>query len=367
MQSAMPSRGDRITQALSPFKRRPRPLSQSFWQQALKVAIDKDQRATVLWWSSGFALFLLTGYYLWLGFTPAFSIGQSPLLLLGAFIVGFGTTVYLANALFFPAWCYRYLNISIEQFEGDQQRDAIKFLTLRSIAAQSAALSFVFLMAGGAPWTLDPISLLYEGGALLVLALGVTVLIRQRRLTKLVRAETQAEYWGSVAGLAISGLVSAVILYMVYTVPASKERAPAWVFLFSMGMIVMVSAAISTQRRSERWLRIVIGTFVYCMVLALTNNATLPFRSIAGALGIAVPGFVEVIVPPATCPLLRMALADASGLRCDTDGGRLAHVRLMNTVGDRWVLREAATSENIVFDGRGSAYRPSRVSKPPER
>lgn len=86
-----------------------------------------------MWGSAAYGSAIIAGYYLWLGFTPTFNLGQAPLLLLQAFVVGFGFTIYFSTAIFFPAWAYSVLGIEIDDVKAEHRQGAISALTRRSI------------------------------------------------------------------------------------------------------------------------------------------------------------------------------------------------------------------------------------------
>jgi hypothetical protein len=123
-------------------------------------------------------------------------------------------------------------------------------------------------------------------------------------------------------------------------------------------LVIVASATISTLRRKHGWVAWIVGAFAFVAALLLCNSGTMPFKATAGVLGIAIPLPVEVVLPPATCPLVRQALTDQSRLSCEgADAGRLKEIQLLNTLGERWVVRELGADENIVFEGKGAVIR----------
>jgi hypothetical protein len=88
------------------------------------------------------------------------------------------------------------------------------------------------------------------------------------------------------------------------------------------------------------------------------NSGTMPFRVTAVHLGIAVAQPVELVLPGPTCTLVKQALSNGENLSCDgPEAGRLKNMHLLNTLGERWVIREEDRPENIIFDGKGVVVR----------
>lgn len=326
------------------------------WGQLIWQAMsNKEHRSTILWWGSAFGALMLGGYYLWLGFTPAISFSQGSLLLLQSCLVGVFLTGYLAVALLFPAWAYNALDIKLDSLPQTSQRKAATALSRRSIASQSCAISGFFILFLTLHSDLKDLDAVLFSGSLLVFGFSLIVLMRMPVLAAFQGKENKWGFLSSVVVLGFSGLMSAVVLYIIYDTPATKDRASGWFFLLALVVIVFTSAAMSPLKKESRWSQVLMGLFALVTVLAVFNSVSMPFRGVAGALGIAVFQPVEVALPPATCELVRKSLADKTKLRCDgDDGGLLEGIQVLNTVGERWVIREREQTENIIFEGKGA-------------
>jgi len=350
------------------FHIRPTPPKKGIWRRALSILIDKESRTTGVWLSSGFGLLMISCYYMWLGFTPAFSMGQGTLLLLQAFLAGGMLTAYFTVTLLFPAWTYQVLEIHIEDFPREMQQSVIGSLFLRSIAAQTFSVSLFFLVTLAAFSRLNLLgadAMLFSG-ALVIFGISLAVLLRLARLSAFGQPESAWGYIGSLVALGFSGLVGAVILFMIYEFPGEKYKASGWFFLLCLVIIIIVSGGVSTLRKKDRWLTWPMGAFAFIVVLVLCNAGTFPFKGTAVVLGIAVPRPVEIELPPSTCTLVQKALTQQGTLACDgVNAGRLQGVHLLNTLGERWVVREEGRDENIIFEGKGAVIkklpRPARA------
>lgn len=352
-----------IQKPISPkYSRAPRVIPRSqpmlWWKRILNWINDKDARSTGAWGVTTFGSIMIGGYFLWLGFTPVFSLGQATLLLVQAFAVGTILTVYFSLLLLSPAWGYRLLGIEIEDFGHAHRKKAISSLTLRSIAAQTLAVSFLYALNSGLSLSSESGLNLYCGLAIALFAGSAVVIYRLPFTTEFGGTETRVWYFGSVVVLGLSGLVSTTMVYLAYSIAPKGQRAESWSLLLGWIIVMVVSAGISTLRKKDRRLGLVMGFFVFLYVLYLFNNITMPFKGTAFALGIAEPRAVTLILTPSTCAQVKQVLFDQDKLNCDGPAtGRLTPAMLMNTLGERWVLREVGHEENITFDGKGTVVR----------
>jgi hypothetical protein len=338
--------------------RSPRIERKEWWQKVLGIFTDKDSRTNCAWWCSGFGLLMIGGYYLWLGFTPSFGLGQATLLLLEAFLIGGFVTGYFALVLFAPAIAYRALDIEIDDFPKARQKHAIASLALRSVAAQAGAMSFMFLVTLLVSVTIEGDALVYIASCLVVFVCSVVVILKLPRTTSFGGSESLGGYCGSLAALGFSGLVEVVMLFTMYSIPPAKDRVEGWFFIVGLVVVVVFSAAIGTLRKNSRWGGVVMGAFVFIYLLVGFNSGTMPFKVTAVHLGIAVAQPVELVLPGPTCTLVKQALSNGENLSCDgPEAGRLKNMHLLNTLGERWVIREEDRPENIIFDGKGVVVR----------
>lgn len=319
--------------------------------------IDKDHRASMMWMSTGFGSIMISGYYLWLGFTPAFSLGQASLLIFQAVLVGFALTVYFSQVILVAAWAYKLLEISPEEFPVQQRSAAIGMLARRSIAAQFFAtpLAFVLLVS---PFGQDNPNSVYWGIAFnIALFFGISLTLMPR-MSKFGKPESEWAYFRSIGVIGVSGVFGTGMLYLAYSIAPSGQRAGDGIFLLAWIMVTIVSAVLSTHKKGQLPAASAMSFAIFMFLLGFFNVGSMPFRGTAYTIGIAEPGLVTLVLTPATCVQLKQALSDATLLECDgPHAGLLKDVHLMNSLGDRWVLREKNSEENIAFEGKGTVVR----------
>lgn len=319
--------------------------------------LDKDRRSTVVWGGAAYGTVMIAGYYLWLGFTPAVTLGQTPLLLLQAFVVGVFVTLYLAMTIFFPAWAYRLLGIEIENFKSEFRLTAVRMLALRSVIAQLFAPALFSVLCISSPLASpDPIPE-YWGAALNTLIFTGLFIVFMPRTNEFGVKETTSSYLLSIVAIGMFSLLSGAMLLFVYDLAPKDRHAEDWLVLLAWLMVMLLSAALSTMRRDEWLPGILVAFTAFLFLLYEFNVLDAPFKATASVIGIAEPQPVTVIFPghpSTTCEQVKRALNDSNKLVCDgPNAGVLNDVRLLNTLGDRWVLRENEHSENIIFDGKG--------------
>ncbi|MEM4988470.1 hypothetical protein V8G57_13820 [Collimonas sp. H4R21] len=325
---------------------------------AMQWLLDKDKRSTVVWSSAAYGSTIIAVYYLWLGFTPAFNLGQASLLLLQAFVVGVAFTFYFSTAIFFPAWAYSLLGIEIDDLKAESRKGAISALARRSIAAQVFGTSAAFLIFAPLPFNPpNPLPIywaIYWAIAAVLVVFSAIFLVFMPRLSEFNKAETGWSYLSSVMVLGFLGMFGSLLLYVLYDLAPKNHKAEDWFFFLAWVMVTVVSAGIGTSRKNEWLVKILIPLFVFAYLLQGFNVLILPFKGTASAIGIAEPRPVTLIFPPSSCSQMKLALDDPEKLTCDgLNAGVLRDVNLLNTLGDRWVLRYGDSEENITFEGKG--------------
>lgn len=348
----------RLPGSLRASQHSPSTKAEDWSQRTLNFLKDKDARLIFGWLSSGFGLLIIGGYYLWLGFTPAFGIGQATLLLMQAVLIGAIVTGYFAAMLFFPAVGYRVLKVEIDAFPRERQQAAIAALTLRSIAAQAAFLSMLFLVFIVKYFDLEGNAAVYALSCCVIFLCSAVILLNLPRTTTFGGSESRTDYVWSLLILGAGGVMAVWMLVTLYSLPTEKERVETGYFVGGLVAVVVISAVLSTLRKKHRIGGMLFGVLAYAVLLVIFNSGSMPFRATAVALGIAASGPVELIFPPTTCQLVKPALSNQNSLPCDgPEAGQLKGVLLMNTLGDRWVIREPDHVENIIFDGKGMVVR----------
>lgn len=329
----------------------------TFFSSLTSWIFEKDQRSTIIWSGVACGSFLIGGYYLWLGFTPTFNLAQAPLLLMQAFIIGILLTFYFAAILFFPAWGYRILDIEVENFKSEHRQAVVSALSRRSITAQIFTASLVFLLITPSPFSApDPLPV-YWGIALNLLIYSSVFLIFMPRTSEYGLHEKTTTYVLTIIVLGFFGLISLTMLFFTYELAPDGKKTEDWSFFLGWLLVTVISAALGTLRRKDWKLGILIGLTTFLLLLKQFNAILMPFQATAAAIGIKEPRPVTLIFPSfpsTTCTQVRRALDNPKKLTCEgNDAGILKEVHLLNTLGDRWVLRETEDSENIVFDGKG--------------
>ncbi len=333
----------------------------SFLISLVSWIVDKDQRTTVVWSGAAYGSLMIGGYYLWLGFTPTFNLGQAPLLLMQAFIIGVLLTFYFATVIFFPAWTYRLLGIEIENFRNEYRQKAIFSLSRRSVTAQIFAASLAFVLLTPSPLSApDPLPM-YWGIALNLLIFSGVFLIFMSRTSEYGIHETTTSYLLTICTLGFFGLIGLTMLFFAYELAPEGKKAGEWSFFLGWLLVTIISAALGTMRKKEWKLGLTIGLTTLLFLLRQFNVILMPFQATAAAIGISEPRPVTLVLPSlpsTTCIQVRRALDDPQKLTCEgNQAGVLKEVHLLNTLGDRWVLRETQESENIVFDGKGTVVK----------
>jgi hypothetical protein len=168
------------------------------------------------------------------------------------------------------------------------------------------------------------------------------------------KGESLAKYWGSVLVTAFYGALSALLAIVVYQ--AAQEHISEWRLMFGLIYLVIVSASLSLIGIA-RWKTKVVGMLVsIVMMMWILDSTSFVFRFTAYQIGIARSRPAMLTLPKEACfslkPLLRKSVLD-----CNSEITVLNQVHVLNSLGERWIIREIESKENISFVAKGVGIR----------
>lgn len=334
---------------------RPRISTKSKQPEILNWILDKEKRTTFSWISTVVGGFFIAGYYLSLGtgFTPTVNLGQATLLLFQAFFVGMFLVSYFCLGIFSPAFVYKLVNIDIESLPTEQGKIAHKSLPIRNLLAQifgaSTFIGLATYFAGDAAkssWTL------YTSIAISLLC--TFALTFNTRLTRFDEEESKSSYWGSIFIAAILACVTLFFLWMIYNFTPSKNKVSDWQVIAVWLIVALYSAIFSVFRRNQKLIAASVITVLFFFLLSVLNVGSAIFNATAYAIGIAEKNPVTLIIPNTSCSAVRSVLQQPENLTCEgKNAGVIANVNLLNSLGERWVIKETDSSRYIFLDGKG--------------
>lgn len=334
---------------------RPRISAKPKQPELLNWILDKEKRATFRWISTVVGGFFIAGYYLSLGtgFTPTINLGQATLLLFQAFFVGTFLVSYFCLGIFSPAFAYRLVNIDIEGLPKEKRKIAHKILAIRNIVAQVFGASTFWALANyfssdalKNSWTL------YTSVAISLLCTYTLTFID--RLTRFDEGESKWSYWGSIVIAAILACVTLFFLWLVYNFAPSKIKASDWQVFTVWLIVAQYSAIFSVFGKSQNLIAASVITVLFFFLLNILNVGSVIFSATAYAIGIAERNPVTLIIPNTSCSAVRNMLRQPENLICEgKNAGVIANISLLNSLGERWVIKESDSSRFIFLDGKG--------------
>ncbi len=334
---------------------RPRIYSKVKEPNILNWIFDKDKRTTFSWISTVVGGFFIAGYYLSLdtGFTPTINLGQATLLLFQAFFVGMLLVSYFCLGIFSPAFAYKLVNLEIENFPKEQAKLARKNLTIRNILGQVfGASTFIALATYFSSDTTKASCTLYTSTAIALFCTFALTFIT--RLTKFNEKESKSSYWGSIFLAAILACVTLLFLWVIYNFAPNKNKASDWQVIAIWLTVVLYSAIFSVYRRNQTLIVASVITVLFFVFLYLLNVGSVIFNATAYAIGIAERNPVTLIIPSNSCLAVRTVLLQPENLTCDgKNPGVIANINLLNSLGERWVIKETDSTRYIFLDGKG--------------
>lgn len=319
---------------------------------------NEDNRGTIIGGCTLFGSFMISAHYLWLGITPAFDLGQATLLVLQAFIVGVLLTVYFAAILLAPTFSYKLCGISLS-LDPDLRKSQFTLLALRSAGTQLFFGSVVLLLAMDFP--VEAKDTIFWGVVLNIGVIGISLVLAIPRMQS---GDGQESFWSFLKISGVTGVLtvpslSMLLLLMIF--PSPNERADDFYFFPAWICVVTYASFLGLMGKKNLHAGVLMAGFIFVYILFLLNAVRMPFSGTAYALGLAVRDPVDLVLPEEACKQVKLVLSKEHMLTCDGDqSGLLKGIWLMNTLGERWVLRETPNGENVSFDGKGVTYKRSK-------
>jgi hypothetical protein len=326
--------------------KRPNAAQSLYVRNLLDLILNKEQRATVAALSTVIGLAMIGGYYLGIGETPDVSLGQATLLVLEAFVVGVLCVVGLCLATFSPALVFHLSDIDVDAVFVANRKQLLP-LFVRSLVAQIGGIAFAAISI------LSP-----TPGALFIVWISAIVVVIVTAVSFLfspkIKGESHLQYWISVLVTGFYGVFSMGLAIVIYQ--TVQDRVSEWRLFSAMIFLVVASAALSLVGLT-RWKAKAAGMFISIVIMmAILDSASFVFRFTAYKIGIARSQPATLTLPKEACfslkPLLRKSVVD-----CTSEITVLDHVRVLSSLGERWVIRERESNENISFVAKGVGIR----------
>jgi MFS family permease len=337
---------------MNPFKRsRPRITSKATSKlEFLNFIFDAEKRNGLTWACTLTGGMFIAGYYFSLGagFTPTINLGQASLLVFLSFFIGTVLVFASCVSIFAPTFAYRLLEVNIDNFPQDQKFSARRALIIRSFAAQCFLISTFF---GATTYAYDDPKNNCLGlfAAIVISLISVGILASYTKLTKYDLKEPHQKYWGSILLIMLFSFSALLNLFMLLP---DKSKINTWEVLTGWLFVALFSAILSVFEKKQKLLAVSITLLAFFWVLNFLGMGSIMFKVTAYAIGIAENRPVTLVFPHTSCTEIRRVLHPTTQMTCDGEqAGVLHEVNLLNSLGERWVIREPNSLSNIIFNG----------------
>lgn len=341
-----------------PWKRDSIKRSTFSFSAAIKWIQDKDNRAFLGWSSSVFGGALVVGYFFIIRETPIISLGQLPLLLIQAFLIGLFLTVYLSYLLMAPVWGYEFaLDIDADLTTKEKRPAYFCALMSRNFTCQ-VLIASAFTIYFSSPFTqAHPSLLAWVISSECFIFAGIFIFFLERT-DRFGRPESNCSYFGSICILSFLGFISSLSLFLLHLLVPADQRATDSALYCAWIITIGFSSIFSVFGRSARIPKLIVPFVALGLVLVILNGISVPFKITAYTIGIAEAKPVTLIFPQTTCIQVKEALSAPSTLNCSGDkSGVLKEVNLLTRLGERWSIQVGEKQDKVTFDGKGVVVR----------
>lgn len=338
-------------QSKNRFKVRPKKFDFLNW------IFDREKRSAVTWLCTLVGGVFIAGYYLSLGegFTPMVDFGQAALLLFLAFFIGTALVFAFCLCMFSPALAYRIIGIHVNDLPKNQLLAARKALMIRNLVTQfffATALLAAIYAGGDAMDNIWTVSI-----ATAIAAICAVVLVFLTRFTKYNMSEPRWQYYGSVILIGFFTILAISILYLLVR---NVDKIETWEIFLAWFMLALYTVIISVLGKGQELFAGLLVLTSFFAVLNFLGVKSIMFESTAYAIGIAEKNPVRLIFPSTSCAVVRRALHPSTPMICEGEqAGVLNDVKLLNSLGERWLIRvrEPNRLTHVTFDGSGVVIR----------